>query len=70
VAAVLDKSDEGGIGVKNNIYYDVADGCWGGDIEEDYNGQGEYGLGNFASAFFCESLLSLAVARSPLGFTR
>jgi hypothetical protein len=63
VAALLDKTDESGSGFNNNVHYDGVDGHRGGDIGGDYNGQGEYGSGNFASAFFCESLSSLAVAR-------
>jgi hypothetical protein len=48
---VLDESDKGGSRVNNKVHYDGVDGHRGGDIDNDYNGQGEYGSGNFASAF-------------------
>ncbi len=51
MVAVLDKSDKGGSGVNNNVYYDVVECRQGGDINDDYNGHGEYGSGSFASAF-------------------
>jgi hypothetical protein len=70
VAAILDKSDEGGSGVNNNIYYDVADGHRGGTLTTIIMDKEGMVRETLPPPFFWESLLSLAVAWSPLGFTR
>jgi hypothetical protein len=63
-------SDEGGSGVSNNIYYDVADGCWGGTLTTIIMDKESMVRETFPPPFFCKLLSSLMLAWSPLGFTR
>ncbi len=63
-------SDEGGSGVNNNIYYDVADGHQGGTSTRITMDEESMVRETLPLPFFCKLLLSLVLAWSPLGFTR
>jgi hypothetical protein len=63
VAAVLDESDEGRSGVNNNVNYDGVDGHWGGTLRTIIMDGESMVCKTLPPPFFCESLLSLAVAR-------
>jgi hypothetical protein len=63
VAAVLDKSDKGGSGVNNNVYYDVADGHRGGTLTRIIMDEECMVWETLPPPFFCKPMLSLAVAR-------
>jgi hypothetical protein len=63
VAAVLDGSDECGIGVNNNVHYDGADGHWSRSLTTIIMDKESMVWETLPPPFFCKSLLSLAVAR-------